>query len=157
MSRLTILLALSLLLSATPLAARRLKTGPGLSRPQREATVNPADTIADPRTGAIILSGYEKTNSSSRETFFATNNLGPDSTVTAIELTLTYSDSEGRMLHRRTELVRCLIPPGETRALSLPTWDTNRAFHYRGSPAPPRRRSTPFDVTSAVNRLVIKQ
>lgn len=152
------LLAIFLLLTAFALgvAGRKLPATPKLKRVATEnvSAPNTPDTIAA-RPGAISLSGYEKTNPSMKETFFATSAFGADTTVTAIELTLTYCDMSGRMLHRRTEIVRCLLPPGETRALELPTWDRNRAFHYFRSEPPKRRRSTPFKVESRVERVVI--
>ncbi len=145
------LLIIALLALATTAALPKVK------RPKNAPVEAVMDTIPAPRPDAIRFSGFEKTNPSNRETFFATNQLGPDSTVTAIELTLTYFDMEGHQLHQRTELIRCIIPPGETRALSLPSWDPNHAFHYHLSTPPRTRRSTPFRVTSTLHRLLLSK
>lgn len=148
--KILILVLLPLSLSATL---------PKLKRPKPAAPAIEAvmDTISAPRPDAVKFSGFEKTNPSNRETFFATNQLGPDSTLTAIELTLTYFDMEGHQLHQRSELIHCLIPPGETRALSIPSWDPNHAFHYHLSTPPRTRRSTPFRVTSTLRRLLLSK
>lgn len=130
---------------------------PKLKRPKTANIEAVMDTIDVVRADAVRFSGYEKTNPSNRETFFATNNLGADSTLTAIELTLTYFTLDGKQLHQRTELIHCLIPSGETRALSLPSWDANHAFHYYLSTPPRTRRSTPFRVTSSPLRLILQK
>ena len=129
---------------------------PKLKRVKTDTVEAVMDTIALPRNDAVRFSGYEKENRSTRETFFITNNLGPDSTLTAIEVTFTYFTMQGKQLHQRTELIRCLIPPGETRALSIPTWDSNHAFHYHLSTPPRSRRSSPFRVTSTPLRLILQ-
>ena len=128
---------------------------PKLKRPKTVTTEAVIDTIALPRPEAVRFSGYEKENRSTRETFFVTNNLGQDSTLTAIEVTFTYFTMDGKQLHQRTELIHCLIPPGETRALSIPTWDSNHTFHYYLSTAPRQRRSSPFRVTATPLRLIL--
>ncbi len=131
------------------------RTLPKVKRPGRPVVAEAFDTIQSPRADAVRFSGYEKTNPSTKETFFATNNLGPDSTITALEVTITYLDLEGNQLHERTELLKCLIPSGETRALSLRAWDANHAFHYYLSTPPRSRRSSPFRVASRLRRLVL--
>lgn len=129
---------------------------PKLKRPKAAVTEAVMDTIPMPREDAVRFSGYEKENRSTRETFFVTNNLGADSILTAIEVTFTYYTMQGKQLHQRTELIHCLIPPGETRALSIPTWDSNHAFHYHLSTPPRQRRSTPYRVTSTTLRLILQ-
>lgn len=145
----------ALLLIFTLFLTAYSRTLPRLKRTPQPVAIEAFDTIADPRPDAVRFSGYEKANTSNRETFFATNNLDGDSTITAIELTITYFDSAGRQLHERTELIKCLIPPGETRAMSLRSWDTNHAFHYYLSTPPRTRRSSPFSVRSTLRRLVV--
>ena len=140
-----------LLLTVFPSAARKL---PAIKR-AAEVRTERFDTIAEPRADAVRFSGYEKTNQSNRETFFITNNLRGDSTIIAVELTLTYFDADGNQLHERTETIRCILPPGETRAASLSSWDANHAFHYHLSTPPARRRSSPFSVRSRLRSLVL--
>lgn len=140
-----------LLLTAVPVSARRL---PHIKRVQ-EVRTERFDTIAEPRADAVRFSGYEKTNPSNRETFFITNNLSGDSTIIAVELTLTYFDADGNQLHERTETIHCILPPGETRAASLSSWDANHAFHYHLSTPPVRRRSSPFSVRSRLRKIIL--
>ncbi len=140
-----------LLLAFLPVSARKL---PQIKRVQ-EVRTERFDTIVEPRADAVRFSGYEKTNQSNRETFFITNNLEGDSTIIAIELTLTYFDTDGKQLHERMETIRCILPPGETRSASLRSWDSNHAFHYHLSTPPARRRSSPFSVRSRLNRIVL--
>ena len=147
------LISLVLLLAAVmPVSARKL---PRVKR-AAQVQVERFDTIVEPRADAVRFSGFDKTNQSNHETFFITNNLGPDSTIIAIELTLTYLDADGNQLHERTETVRCILPPGETRSASLRSWDANHAFHYHLSTPPARRRSSPFSVRSRLRSLVIE-
>lgn len=150
------LLFFLMLMPLLAMGAERKSAGPGGLKREAAVAETPcvADTIAA-RPKAIRLSGYQKTNQANVESFFATNQLGADSVITAFEVELTYTDPNGRMLHRRTVLVRGLIPPGETRALTIPAWDKQHAFHYSGSPAPKRRRSEPFFVKSKILRIIL--
>ncbi len=146
---------LALLLIALAAGARRQRTGPSQLRPeslpQEEAIV--VDTIAVD-SGAIRLSGYDKPNSAAYETFFITN-LMPDSlAVGGIIVTLTYLDMSGRQLHERVATVMTDIPPGQTRAARIPTWDLNRAFHYFRSSPPQRRISTRYQVRARVTHIL---
>ncbi|MDE6534877.1 MAG: hypothetical protein K2K82_02595 [Muribaculaceae bacterium] len=146
---------LCLLIALMPLTLSAVL--PKLKRVKTDTVETVMDTIALPRTDAVRFSGYEKENRSTRETFFVTNNLGSDSTLTAIEVTFTYFTMDGKQLHQRTELIHCLIPPGETRALSISSWDANHAFHYHLSTPPRQRRSAPFRVTSTPLRLILQK
>lgn len=148
MRHLTLILMLLTVIAA---GARKL---PRIKRIQ-EVRTERFDTITEPRRDAVRFSGYEKTNQSNRETFFITNNLGADSTIIAVELTLTYLDAEGKQLHERTETIRCILPAGETRAATLPSWDSNHAFHYYLSTPPSRRRSSPFSVRSRLRKIIL--
>ncbi len=147
----TILTSLLMLTTLTVTYGRRLPTIKRIAQPPTELF----DTIDAPRADAVRFSGFEKTNPSTRETFFITNSLGADSTIVAVEFTLTYFDTDGNQLHERTETIRCLLPPGETRAASLPSWDANHAFHYHLSTPPARRRSSPFSVRSRLRKIIL--
>lgn len=151
----TLFIALCLLLCFGADAKRR-KSGPSkLTRTraeaemQAEAPVEPFDTI---RPGFIRCSGYDKPNSSLRETFFVTNldSLG----VAGIGLEFEYYDMEGRQLHRASHELAIDVPAGETRAVSVSSWDRNNAFHYYRSEAPKRRRSSAYKVKSRVLYVV---
>lgn len=142
---------------AAPVSARKVRVGPRRIVVERTAGAEaaaPFDTIACP-SGAIRCSGYDKPNRASKETFFVTN-LSVDSlAVEGLIITLDYSDMQGRQLHRARRLVKVSLPPGQTRAVSVPTWDVNNAFHYFRTPAPARRQSTPYRVSAAVDSLLL--
>lgn len=150
MKRLLPLLLIAL--SAAGLSARRISTGPGRLAVEADTPV-PADTLR-PDSAQLRLSGYDKPNSATRETFFATN-CHPDSVrISRLRLTFSYFDMSGRQLHEETRTVDCDIPPGATRRLSVPSWDRNNAFHYFRSPAPVRRQSTPYRVASRIDYAI---
>lgn len=131
--------------------AKKIHSGP--SKVTVAAPVEEADTI---RTGleGIVLSGYDKPNQATREAFFVTNRHADSLTVAELNITLTYSDLQGRMLHQATRSIKCHIPAGATRRVEIPSWDRNCSFHYFRSPAPKRRPSTPYRVTSSINYLL---
>ena len=110
------------------------------------------DTIDATRLHAIALSGYDKPINANRETFFVTN--GTDRTLVGLTITLTYHDMSGRLLHKATHTINCDIPAGETRAASVTTWDRQHSFYYHKGTAP-RRRSTPYSVSHAIDRAVV--
>lgn len=161
MKKLVILTVIAIMAVALTYAgARRTRTGPArtpivapVSSQQRD--VSEADTIVAPADSLIRLSGYDKTLRANRESFFVTNGL-PDS-VTVIELCLTfdYMDLSGRQLHRLTRTVKCDVPSGQTRNLSVPSWDKQHTFYYYMSPAPRRVQATPYMVRSTVERVVV--
>lgn len=109
------------------------------------------DTVFQPDS-SVVLAGYDKMLRSSRETFFLVN--GSSRHITAISLTFTYYDMQGRMLHSRTSDIVCDIPAGETRQLSLKAWDTQQLFYFHGSPAP-RRAATPYSVAYNIRYIVV--
>lgn len=139
---------------ALPAAARRQRTGPARITAETAAPESVADTII-PREGEIRLSGYDKPNSASVETFFISNFMPDSVEIDAANITLTYLTLDGRMLHEATHTVSVTVPPGLTRSAHVATWDRNRSFHYYRSQAPSRRQSTPFKVQSRVNYVII--
>lgn len=146
MIRLTVVIVAGVL--ALGVSARKQTVGPvRLTRPvvveARYDTIVPAD-------GAIKCAGYDKPNRATRETFFITNSMPDSLAVDAVCLTLDYFDSDGRQLHSATHTVSVNIPAGETRNVSVPSWDRNNSFHYYLSPAPARRASTPYSVRSRI-------
>lgn len=140
--------------------ARNIRTGPGrlvrdvaADRVSESAGRGGYDTIVPRREREVILRGYDKPNAAVRESFFAVNNTADSLTLGGMEIELTYIAMDGRMLHRVTRWVPCDIPPGQTRSLSIPTWDINHAFHYYLTPAPKRKPSEPYRVKSRLLRL----
>lgn len=109
------------------------------------------DTLTCPNTDIVVISGYDKPLSSRHETFFATNK--GNTTITTINITFNYFDNQNRQLHSVTRDINCAIPPGETRQLSISSWDKQKSFYYYRS-TKPRRQATPYSVTYAINYII---
>lgn len=149
------ILAIALLAAAT--ATARRTTRPHL-RPMPE-TPAAADSVPSFRilpgdSVALELRGYDKPLRSSRECFFAIN---ADSiySVESIYLTITYYDMDERMLHRRAVHIQQEVPAGQTRQLSIPSWDRQHSFYYYRSETPRRASGTPYRVTISTDSLVV--
>lgn len=147
-----LLLILIALLTLVSLSARRQRTGPSRLIPPPAESVY--DTIAAPE-GSLRFSGYDKPNSATRETFFVTNLTEDSIPIEGFIVELEYSDMRGRRLHCATHCVMVSLSAGETQMVSVPAWDRNHAFHYYRSPAPVRRPSTPYRVSSRAVSLVV--
>lgn len=146
-----------MLLSALSLSARRVKSRPGDAQrqvqPDAGCAVYEVDTICgDAVGGAVVISGYDKPLRSSRETMFVTNN-DTLSTIVRLVLTLDYTDDFGQQLHRRSQSVTAQIPPCQTRIISIPAWDTQQTFYYRGSNPPKRARAYRYDVKISTDTI----
>lgn len=142
-----ILLAVAVALSA---GAKRQKTGP--TKLARNANAGYAVTYDTIRPGAVRCSGYDKPNSAVRETFFVTNLDSVD--IAGLGLEMEYFDVQDRQLHQASLSIMVNIPAGQTRSVSIPSWDRSHAFHYYLSNPPQRRRSTPYKVKSRVNYVL---
>lgn len=112
------------------------------------------DTIKDIGPNLLKITGYDKPLYSNKETFFATNN--GTSTINAINITFNYFDRQNRQLHSVSHTIECSIPPGETRQLSVSSWDKQNSFYYYRS-AKPRRQATPYMVSHSINFAVLHQ
>ncbi|MDE7387851.1 MAG: hypothetical protein K2M97_01220, partial [Muribaculaceae bacterium] len=144
------LLTITLMLAAIVTAqGRRVRTGPSRTPKTSVATlvstlpdtiatpIITADTINEPPApGSVRLSGYDKTLRARRETFHATNALLDSATIIELWITLDYADMDGRQFHRADHRVRCHIPFGQTRMLTVPTFDRQSTFYYHQSPRP---------------------
>ena len=99
------------------------------------------DTDIDPN--AVTLKGYSKRASDSKESFFITNNT--KHRMSAVRLLLRYTTMSGEMLTQRTVTVPVSLKPGETKLVSVKTFDVQRLFYYYAGPKP-RKAATPFQV-----------
>lgn len=153
MRRLPLILAIATI-ALTAASAKKQRTTRGSLRADNvERSVSP-DSLIPLRYADISLAGYDKPLRARRETIFATNT-SPDSlSVKSIKLTITYSDSRGRQLHRRSVWIEAEIPPGQTRQLSFPSWDSQQSFYYRLS-RQPRSVATPYDITAVADSAAI--
>lgn len=146
-----LILALSLTAMAQNTTRRNLQPAPGATSAPTSAAVS-YDTIVGPRAHLLDLNGYDKPLRSRRETFFATNNA--QAPVAAIAFTINYFDQQRRMLHSASQRVNVDIPAGETRQVSLKSWDEQQSFYYVHSAVPTRAgQATPYDITITVDTI----
>ena len=89
------------------------------------------DTDIDPN--AVTLKGYSKRASDSKESFFITNNT--KHRMSAVRLLLRYTTMSGEMLTQRTVTVPVSLKPGETKLVSVKTFDVQRLFYYYAVPS----------------------
>lgn len=115
---------------------------------------NLPDTLHLPATDSIFLSGYEKAQSSTKETFFVTNNSSCD--IEKIHVTLTYTDIRGSILHKRDIDLELDLSAGETRHVSQKFWDPHKLWYYVGTQSKPNAYSTPFDVSYKIAYAIKK-
>ena len=112
------------------------------------AVVEPTDSLlpdslfkVDPK--AVTLKGYSKRASDSKESFFITNNTRHR--MSAVRLLMRYTTMQGEMLTQRTVTVPVSLKPGETKLVSIKSFDVQRLFYYYAGPQP-RKAATPFQV-----------
>ena len=152
------LLILSLLLPPLMLLARKHTTGPTrLEEVKVEQTVEAADDTIWPRAGYVVFDAYSKPNGSNYETFRAINRLPLDAEITGLDITLTYTDKRGTILHTQRRSIPCQIPHGQGRLITIPTWDRNHAYHHVSCPPPRKKNSTPYRVTFQVDAIRINR
>ena len=101
------------------------------------------DSLAQIDPDAVTLKGYNKRASESKESFFITNNT--PHRMSAVRLLLRYSTMTGEMLTQRTVTVPVSLKPGETKLVSIKSFDVQRLFYYYAGPQP-RKQATPFQV-----------
>ena len=101
------------------------------------------DSLADIDPNAVTLKGYGKRASDSKESFFITNNT--NHRMSAVRLLLRYTTMQGEMLTQRAVTVPVSLKPGETKLVSIKSFDMQRLFYYYAGPKP-RKAATPFQV-----------
>lgn len=145
------LLLIFALLSAICVQAQRVKTKIKTDKQEPEEMVAGSFMVGSQcsvcnngyRLDQVKYSRFDKPASSILETFSVTNTT--DRTLKAVGLFLEYRTPDGLQLHKRYVRIDCDIPPGETRMLSVRSFDKQKSYYYQGS-AKPRKRATPFDV-----------
>lgn len=148
-----ILIMIAMLLTVAEAGAERRKTTRGnISRrtPVENVPQQPVDTFLIPDSSEVRLFGYDKPLRSRRESFFVTNNTDID--INAISLTTLYFDSHGRQFHRAVRRLPVSLPPGETRRVDCPSWDTQQTFYFVGSKRS-RSSGTPYTVQQSVDTI----
>ena len=101
------------------------------------------DSLALVDPNAVSLKGFSKRASESKESFFITNNTSHR--MSAVRLLLRYTTMNGEMLTQRTVNVSVSLKPGETKLVSVKSFDVQRLFYYYAGPQP-RKQATPFKV-----------
>lgn len=146
----TLLLTVVLLLCINTLDARTRTTRKNLHSLEVPVAVMDSDDGLLPDSldanidpNAVTLKGYSKRASDSKESFFITNNT--KHRMSAVRLLLRYSTMNGEMLTQRTVTVPVSLKPGETKLVSVKTFDVQRLFYYYAGPKP-RKQATPFKV-----------
>ena len=120
-------------LRSTEVPVAELVTSDGLL-PDSLATIDP---------GAVTIKGFNKRASESKESFFITNNTSHR--MSAVRLLLRYTTMSGEMLTQRSVTVPVSLKPGETKLVSIKSFDVQRLFYYYAGPQP-RKQATPFKV-----------
>ena len=145
-----LLLVMLLLLCVNTLDARTRTTRKGLKSAEIPvAVIESSDDLmpdsipvaVDPN--AVSLKGFSKRASDSKESFFITNNTAHR--MSAVRLLLRYTTMQGEMLTQRTVTVPVNLKPGETKLVSIKSFDVQRLFYYYAGPQP-RKQATPFKV-----------
>ena len=101
------------------------------------------DSLATVDPDAVTLKGFSKRASDSKESFFITNNTSHR--MSAVRLLLRYTTLNGEMLTQRSVTVPVNLKPGETKLVSIKSFDVQRLFYYYAGPQP-RKQATPFKV-----------
>ncbi|MBD5357630.1 MAG: hypothetical protein HDR88_11605 [Bacteroides sp.] len=92
---------------------------------------------------SISFAGYEKEVNANNEAFLVVNN--NDVTLTGIKIKIVYYDLKNRMLHSRTLIEDCIVPPHETRKVYISSWDKQKShFYYLCNE--PKKIATPYKV-----------
>ena len=101
------------------------------------------DTLSDVDPDAVSLKGFSKRASDSKESFFITNNTSER--MSAVRLLLRYTTMNGELLTQRAVTVPVHLNPGETKLVSVKSFDVQRLFYFYAGPKP-RKQATPFQV-----------
>ena len=123
---------------------RTVKTPAHATEPYDTVDVEDSDSL-------VRFSGYEKSLRATRETVFVTNLA--ERGLSSITATISYFDNAGRLLHSRHIELRADIPPGETRRIDFPSWDTQKSFYYRNGPHP-RISAIPYTITITPTKIL---
>lgn len=94
-------------------------------------------------SGKLTFMAYDKKASSDKETFFVDN--GSPTSLTSLEIEISYFNSSGKLIHRRTVELSDIFPAKETRKVDIPSWDKQKSFHYVNS-VPSTKGSSAYSV-----------
>lgn len=107
------------------------------------ADVDTVDLAAGVNPDGIVMKGFSKRASDSKESFFLTSRLSHP--ISSVRLLMRYMTMDGSVLHERRIVVPVDLKPGETKLVSVKTFDLQHRFYYYGGNKP-RKSATPFKV-----------
>lgn len=149
---------------ATSVSGRRItdkRPLPNMSQAVAEDTIS-ADTSMLPiiveidegeeLSRVISFAGFDKALSGNTESVFVTNDT--DMMLVSVTFTVTYTNMQGEMLHRRQLTQQVDIAPHERRRVDFPTWDKQKQFYYHRTAPRPRRTATPFEVSVRPDKAI---
>lgn len=111
------------------------------TRMELECITSDADSVPEGvNPNAISIKGYTKKASDSKEAFFVTNRT--DRTISQIKIRLRYTTLTGEQLHERVATVNVTLRAGETRLVTIKSWDIQRQFYYYAG-TKPRKKHRP--------------
>ncbi|UKI43839.1 MAG: hypothetical protein L6U16_12885 [Porphyromonadaceae bacterium] len=115
------------------------------TRMELECITTDADSVPEGvNPNAISIKGYTKKRERQQGgVFFVTNRT--DRTISQIKLRLRYSTLTGEQLHERVATVNVTLRAGETRLVTIKSWDIQRQFYYYAG-AKPRKKASPYKV-----------
>lgn len=102
-----------------------------------------SDSVAQSLAG-ISFYGFDKEPNSNIESFILINPSNLE--ILGFEVKIVYLDMKDRMIHSRTVKEDCIVPPGESRRIDIPTWDKQHTYYYYLGNEP-KKVATPFKVT----------
>ncbi len=102
-------------------------------------------TPAIPFTPMVVgLYGYAKRLNDTKESFVLRNETH-NYRISRIVLKLIYTTSSGEPLHNREETIECDLMPGESRILTIKSFDVSKMYYYYTMP-PKRASGTPYRI-----------
>lgn len=102
-------------------------------------------TPAIPFTPMVVgLYGYAKRLNDTKETFVLRNETH-NYRISRVVLKLIYTTSGGEPLHSREETVECNLMPGESRVLTIKSFDASKMYYYYTMP-PKRASGIPYRI-----------
>ena len=105
--------------------------------------VDSVDLALDVNPDGIVMKGFSKRASDSKESFYITSRL--THRISSVRLLMRYMTMDGNVLHERRVVVPVDLKPGETKLVSVKTFDAQHQYYYYGGNKP-RKSATPFKV-----------
>lgn len=105
--------------------------------------VDSIDLAAGVNPDGIVMKGFSKRAGDNKESFFLTSRLSHR--ISSVRLLMRYMTMDGNVLHERRIVVPVDLKPGETKLVSVKTFDVQHLFYYYGGNKP-RKSATPFKV-----------